>query len=127
MDKAVLVSAELTNGDKILEILDRSGLVVNVALWLHATEYDDWRFVLSSPRLDRAKPAEAYGLVHDALETNGFLLEHTPPLLIFRMSDPFIKSLRKMFGKTMAVEGMRLGKQTIGNRFVEDALVYRIT
>ena len=56
MDKAILVSAELANGAKILEILDRSGLTINVALWLHASEYYDWRFVLSSPRLDRAEP-----------------------------------------------------------------------
>jgi hypothetical protein len=43
------------------------------------------------------------------------------------MADPFIKSLRRMFGKTKSVEGMRLGLQTIGDRFVEDAFVYRIS
>ena len=58
--------------------------------------------------------------------TKGFPLEHTPPLLILKMSDPFIRTLRKMFGKAMAVEGMRLGGQMIGDRFVEGALVYRI-
>jgi len=43
-----------------------------------------------------------------------------------RTSDPFIKALRKIFGKAKSVEGMRLGGQTRGNRFLDDAYVYRI-
>ena len=43
------------------------------------------------------------------------------------MSDPFIRDLRRRFGKSKNVAGMRLGLQTIGNWFVEDAYVYRIS
>ena len=42
------------------------------------------------------------------------------------MNDPFIRVLRKIFGKTRSVEGMRLGGQMIGDRFIEDAYVYRV-
>jgi hypothetical protein len=42
------------------------------------------------------------------------------------MSDPFIRALRRILAKAKSVEGMRLGGQLIGDRFVEDALVYRI-
>jgi hypothetical protein len=126
MDRATLVTAEFGTGAKVLEILDRSGLAVSVAMWLYAPEYEDWRFVLSSRRLDNLPPSEAYGFVHDALEQAGFPLERTPPLLILRMTDPFIRTLRHRFGKGKSVEGMRLGGQMIGGRFIEDALVYRI-
>ena len=126
MDNAALVGVEYAQGAKVLEILDKSDLAISVALWLRAPEYEDWRFVLSSARLDRAEPAKAYGLVHDALETEGLLLEQTPPLLILKMSDPFIRALRQLFRKSKSTEGMRLGGQMIGNRFIEDALVYRI-
>jgi len=37
-----------------------------------------------------------------------------------------IKALRKMFGKARSVEGMRLGGQSIGGVWVDDAYVYRI-
>ena len=40
--------------------------------------------------------------------------------------NPVIRDLRRLFGKTAPVEGMRLGGQTIGDRFVEDAYVYRV-
>jgi hypothetical protein len=127
MDNAALVTADFAASAKLLEALDDADLAISVALWLNSPDYEDWRLVLSSRRLDTAAdPRTAYGLVHDALERAGFLLEHTPPLLILRMTDPFIKALRQIFGKARSVEGMRLGGQTIGDRFVQDAVVYRI-
>lgn len=126
MDKAALVTAEFAVGSKLLEALDNSDLAISVALWVNLPEYEDWRLVLSSRRLDTVNPLGAYRLVREALERAEFPLEHTPPLLILRMTDPFIKALRQIFGKARSVEGMRLGGQMIGDRFVDDALVHRI-
>ena len=126
MGKALLVTIDFAIGKKVVEALDRSDLAISVALWAYLSEYEDWRFVLSSRKLDEAKPAEAYGLVDGALREAGFSYEQTPTLAIRSMSDPFIKALRRMFAKAKSVEGMRLGGQTIGNRFIEDAIVYRI-
>jgi len=126
MDKATLVIADFATGSRILEVLDGTGLRVNVAMWLRTPEYEDWRFALSSRDLDSVEPSAAYGRVHDTLGKGGFLLENTPPLLILRASDPFIRALRRIFGKVKSVEGMRLGGQALGGRFIEDAVVYRI-
>jgi hypothetical protein len=126
LDKTVLVAPDFATGLELVRALDRSSLPISVALWLYFTEHQDWRFVLASRRLDAAQPAAAYGLVHDALEASGISLEQTPTLSILKMSDPFIRALRKMFAKTKSVEGMRLDGQPIGGRFVEAALVFRI-
>ena len=48
-------------------------------------------------------------------------------MMILPTNDPTIKHLRRSFGKTKNVEGMRLGGQMIGDRFTEDAYVYRIS
>ena len=109
-----------------MRTLDQSALSISVALWLYLSDYADWRFVLSSRRLDAAGSSRAYGLVHDALTAAGISLEQTPALLILKMSSPLIQSLRRTYSKTESVEGMRLGGQLIGDRFVVDALVYRI-
>lgn len=127
MDKATLVSVDLDKGARILGVLDDAKLNVRVALWLYSPDYEDWRLVLSSPQFDAAGPVQAYGLVHDALEAAGVTLEKTPPIMILRMSSPFIRVLRRIFGKAKSVEGMRLGGQTIGDRFVEDAYTYRLS
>jgi hypothetical protein len=127
MDKTALVGFEVENGAKILQILDDAELQVKVALWAFLGEYDEWRLVLSSRKFDDGSLRDAYGLLHEALDAADFPLELTPTVVILRTSDPFIKALRKIFGKTKSVEGMRLGGQTIGNRYLDDAYVYRIS
>jgi len=126
MDKTALVATDFAIGPKLVDALDKSNLSISVALWADLTEYENWRFVLSSRRLDDAGPLAAYRLANDALDAAGFTIESVPSLLILKMSDPFIRALRRMFGKSKSVEGMRLGGQLIGDRFVEDGLVYRI-
>ena len=125
MDKATLVSIDLDKGEEILKILDGAELRIKVALWLFSPDHDDWRLVLASRQLDESR--HAYGLVNEALRKAGYAIEKKPLLWVLPMNDPFIRDLRKRFGKAKDVEGMRLGLQTIGKWFVEDAYVYRIS
>jgi hypothetical protein len=127
MGKTALVGFDVEKGSRILKILDDAGLHVKVALWAVLPEYEDWRLVLSSRKFDEAGLREAYGLLHKALDAADFPLEQTPTVVILRISDPFIKELRKSFGKTKSVEGMRPGGQMIGDRFIDDAYAYRIS
>jgi hypothetical protein len=94
---------------------------------MYLSEYDDWRLVLSARQFDKLGLRAAYGLVHDSLDAAGFTPEKAPPVMILPMADPLIRELRRLFGKTKSVEGMRLGGQMIGDRSVEDAYVYRIS
>jgi len=125
MDKAALVNIDLDRGAQVLKVLDSTDLEIKVALWLFSPDHDDWFLVLASRQLDGSK--HSYGIVNQALVKAGYAIEKAPPLWIMPMNDPFIRGLRKIFGKSKNVEGMRLGLQTIGNRFVEDAFVYRIS
>ena len=127
MDQAAMVSIDIDRGSELLHILERAKLKVNVALWVFLSEYEDWRLLIAGPQFDTPDPRDAYGLVHESLAAAGFTPRTTPPILILPTSDPFIRKLRRLFGKTKSVEGMRLGGQMIDDRFVEDAYVYRIS
>jgi len=120
------VTSDLAIGSRVVSILDDAGLRVNVAMWLRTPEYEDWRFVLSSRELDAAGPFGSYRLVRDALDRGHFAFEDIPALLILKMTDPFVRALRRTFGKVKSVDGMRLGGQLMGDRFIEEAIVYRI-
>ena len=122
-----MVTADVDRGAEVVAGLDRAGIRVAVALWTFLSDYEDWRLVLSSRRFDASATRDAYRLLHSSLEPGGFTPKNTPPIMIFPMSDPFIKELRRMFAGAKSVEGMRLGGQMIGGRFVEDAYVYRIS
>jgi hypothetical protein len=127
MDKTAMVSIDVSLGSELLGILERAKLKVSVALWMFLSEYEDWRLVIAGRQFDSPDPRGAYRLVHDSLSAAGFTPQKTPPVLILPMSDPFIRELRRLFGKTRSVDGMRLGGQMIGDRFVQDAYVYRIS
>jgi hypothetical protein len=126
MDKIALVSTDLERGAETLRKLDEAGLIVNVALWAYLPEYEDWRLILAARSLDTLKVREAYRAVNDSLDAGGLDVERIPPLRILSTTDPFVKALRSTFAKARSVEGMRLGGQMIGDRFLEDAYVYRI-
>jgi len=127
MDKAALVSIELAKGSDILRMFDDAGLNVKVALWAYLSEYEDWRLIVASRKFDEVGMFEAYGLIHKALKNGGLTVAQFPIVMILGMKTPFIKSLRRRYGKTNSVQGIRVGNQLFGDRFVEDGLVYRVS
>jgi hypothetical protein len=126
MDKTALVNIEIERASEILDILDHADMRVSVALWAYLSEYEDWRLVLSSRQLDALGESSARMRINAALAAAKFGLEKKPPLVILSMSAPFIKALRKRYSKYETVEGIRLGLQTFGDRFLEDGYAFRI-
>jgi hypothetical protein len=121
-----LVNVEIQRGSDVVAALDRAKVKVSVALFAVLSEYGDWRLVLAARAFDQLRITEAYGLLHESLAAVGIGEEKIPVVLILPMRDPFIRELRRRFGKNKSVEGMRPGGQLIGGRFVEDGYVYRI-
>jgi hypothetical protein len=119
--KTALVATEWELG-KMLAALDDADSSISVAMWLYPQEYEDWRFVRAARSLDEAGPFGASRLLHNTLEAAGI----PDALMVLRMNDPFIKGLRRMFAKNKALECQRQDLYTIGGRYVEDGLVYRI-
>jgi hypothetical protein len=42
------------------------------------------------------------------------------------MSDKTIREMRKMYSKSKKLEGRNIGYQSFGDRFIEEAIAYRI-
>jgi len=127
MGSATLLNFDVEKGADLVDALARAGLKVSVALWACLAEYGDWRFVVSARQFDALNLKDAYGLFHDSSSAAGFTPYNEPPVMILPMADSFIRELRRKFAKAKSTEGMRLGGQMIGERFVEDAYVYRIS
>jgi hypothetical protein len=128
MAQALLVNVDIGAGSEILNILDRAKVKISVALWAHLSEYEDWRMILAGRQFDALPTTmKAFRLLNDTVRAAGFPIENRPPVMILPMTSPFIKALRRAFSKARTVEGMRLGGQLFGDRFVEDGYVYRIS
>lgn len=126
MDKTILVNVDLDKSARIVSALESHGIPVAAALWVHFTEYEDWRLVLASKELDKLELRDAYLKINRVMKDAGITVWESPTIYLMKTTDPFIRALRKVFGKAASVAGMRLGGQTWGNRFVEDAYAYKI-
>lgn len=124
MDKTTLVGLDISEGARAISVLDRSGIKLRAALWMVTPEYEDGRLVLSSDSLRQTDPFKDYEKVVKVLREE--ISSPLPSILILKTTDPFIKALRSLFGKTRSVEGMRLGGHRIGGRYVDEAYVYKI-
>jgi hypothetical protein len=124
VDQATLVGPDIDIGREALAALDAAGIKPVVALLAVLPEYGDWRLILSAPSLDQVHLLKAHEQVHAILR--GDFVYRLPIVMILPTKDPFIREIRGMFSKAKDVTGMRLGGQTIGNRFIENAYVYRI-
>ena len=127
MDQAALVNIDIARGAEVIEILDRAKFRVTVAMWVRLAEYEVWRLVIAARAFDELEIRAAFRLLHDTLRAEDMGPEKSPVMMIFAITDPFIKALRRTFAKSKNVEGRRLGGQMFGDRFIEDAFVYRIS
>jgi hypothetical protein len=126
VDKVALVSYDIENGNKVVNALDNDGKTPRVALWAKLPEYEDWRLVIASDRLSQTGSLYGYRQINEAMEKAGIPIRNRPKIFLRPMDKPFIKALRTVFSKAADTYGMRLGGQTFGDQYLEDAFVYRI-
>jgi hypothetical protein len=126
VDKVALVNFDIESGEKVIAALDRDGKEPKVALWAKLPEYEDWRLVIASDRIVQTGSLYPYAQINKAMENSGISISKRPKVFLRPMDKPFIKALRGMFSKASDTYGMRLGGQTFGDQYIEDAFVYRI-
>jgi hypothetical protein len=126
MAPATLVDFDIENGNEVINALDRDGKAPNVALWAKLPDYEDWRLILASEHLDQISPRVGYSQIHEAIDRAGISRHRQPTVFLRPMDNPMIQELRRTFSSTADTYGMRLGGQTFGDKYLEDAFVYRI-
>jgi hypothetical protein len=126
MAPAALVNFDIENGQRIIDALDGAGKSPKVALWAKLPDYENWRLVLASDRLDQHSQLSGYSEIVAAINKAEIPIQRQPSIFLRPMDSPMIKSLRSVFGAAKETYGMRLGGQTWGDKYLEDAFVYRI-
>lgn len=108
-------------------MLDAAKFPVSAALWaLSEDDLGGWQFVVGTPLYEKLGTRGAYGKLIAAVRVDDPVSMLFDDVRLMGNRTPFIRELRHLFGKTKSVKGMRLGRQSIGGIYIEDALVYRI-
>jgi hypothetical protein len=126
VDTSTLVSYDIENGKEVIDALDQDGKGPNVALWAKLPDYENWRLVIASDRLDQSSSRTGYSEINAALEKAGIPIRREPAIFLRPMDNPMIQALRAVFASASDTYGMRLGGQMFGDKYLEDAFVYRI-
>ena len=125
MAKKALLDADLRLGEKILESLDAAKFPISAAIWI-LTDEDGWELVIGSPTYETSGPNDAHRKLITALRKDDPESMDFRDVRLMGNDNPFIRELRRLFGKTASVMGMRLGGHRIGGLWLDDAVVYRI-
>jgi hypothetical protein len=126
MGASTLVTFDIENGDSVIKALDDDDKAPNVVLWAKLPDYEDWRLIIASERLDQLSPFAGYSQIIGAMDKAGIPSHRRPSILLRPMSSPMIQALREVFASAKDTRGMRLGGQQFGDKYLEDAAVYRI-
>jgi hypothetical protein len=63
MYKTILVAADIEDGRRILEELEKRQLRIAAAFWFHYEDEDDWKLVVVSPDVSDKGPKSLYTMV----------------------------------------------------------------
>jgi hypothetical protein len=121
-----LVTFDIENGERVVDALDKAGKPPNVALWAILPDYEDWRLVIASDRLDQSSEFSGYSEINEAIRKAGIPFHRKPTIFLRPMDNPMIQALRNAYASMSDNYGMRLGSQMFGDKYLEDAVVYRI-
>jgi hypothetical protein len=121
-----LVTFDIENGERVVDALDKAGKPPNVAVWAKLPDYEDWRLVIASDRLDQSSEFSGYSEINEAIRQAGIPFHRKPTIFLRPMDNPMIQALRSAYASMSDNYGMRLGSQMFGDKYLEDAVVYRI-
>jgi hypothetical protein len=126
MGTPTLVTFDIENGERVVDALDKAGKPPNVAIWAKLPDYEDWRLVIASDRLDQSSEFSGYSEINEAIRKAGIPVHRKPTIFLRPMDNPMIQALRSAYASMSDNYGMRLGSQMFGDKYLEDAVVYRI-
>ncbi len=121
-----LVKEWIDAGKRLTEALDQANFEVVASLWLYDAESDEWELMIASPRVEEEGPLEAYRTVQKALLNLKFEDFRLADVHLVRPNDDLVKSLRLVARTGEGINGKRLTRTRAGDRFIEDAYIYRL-
>lgn len=127
MDTNILVEKYIDEGKTLLKSLDAHSFHVSAAMWFYDVDSDTWKYIISTPKVDEEGPLSVYRDIQKLIHKSNKNIS-LKDISVVSPHNNLVSILRKVI-KTdkKAISGIRFSKNTIGNSFIEDAYIYRIT
>lgn len=134
VENAVVMKEQLTSdmvdaGAALLARLDAMGVPITAAFWFLDVEINDWVLYLASPHVETLGRLKVYSLVRqaaDELADNAAAAPFSSIQLIEPSAD-LVRRLRATLSGIAGKSQIRLRRNIANGRYIEDALIYRMT
>jgi len=93
MSTPTLVIFDIENGERVVEALDKVGKPLNVAIWAKLPDYEDWRLVIASDRLDQSSEFSGYSEINETIRKAEIPMHRQPTIFLRPMDNPMIQAL----------------------------------
>lgn len=129
MVKETLVDRDISDGKKLIQILDKSGFKVRSAFWLYVSELGEWSLFLASDYVDKYGQKKAYEFIQNELsKASSSVSISLSSINAVKVNDDMV-NLLKVLSKTGPndLNEIRFTQNVINGVMIEDAFIYRIT
>jgi len=127
--KESLTEEMISGGAALVSRLDQAGLEVSGAFWFYESESNDWRLIIVSPHVH----SEGLKAIYTQIQTVLRAMPHDQPkvslkdITVLDASDSLISLLKVAIQTGKEVSRIRVARNMINGRLIEDSLIYRLT
>jgi len=124
----VLTAELIDSGRSLVQTLDNSNVEVDAALWFYFSDLQNWKLILSVPKLIRKGPRKAYEAVQKAarkMEKSGKSIPLSD-VTVAKRNDPLLNLLRPAIRTGPGISGIRFTQNVINGTLIDDAYIYRL-
>lgn len=124
----VLTAELIDSGRSLVQTLDNSNVEVDAALWFYFSDLQNWKLILSVPKLIRKGPRKAYEAVQKAarkMEKSGKSIPLSD-VTVAKRNDPLLNLLRPAIHTGPGISGIRFTQNVINGTLIDDAYIYRL-
>jgi len=125
--KETLTEEMKSLGASLTRTLDAAGWPIVAAFWYFESDFNRWKLMLASPRVESDGRKDLYMAVIDALE-----VLHLPRTILNHVravapDHPVVRALASAFQTGWTITGIPFSRQAIDRSIIEDAYIYRVT
>lgn len=124
MDSTTLVEGKISSGKKLVEILDRNGLMFPVVLWMKLDE-NNWTLVLAIQNLEQQSRKKLLERIYRIIQENGNPLSLTD-IELMDIRNQKIITLKGMIQTGSQIDEIPFFGNFINGHKFPDSIIYRV-
>ncbi len=126
MDKAILVEKDISEGKKIVQNLDNSGLFFPLAMWFLKPDNNEWRLIFGASDIEEKGTREYYKKIQQSLNKMQPATDITVnDISVISTNNSLAKLIKSAIKTGKDISGIRFSGNVVNGVLINDAFIYR--